>query len=123
MLDGSKTPNELIEDRLNSWLNNPPDYYTVTEVYDRLSELKRRARLYRGDISRIEDEVSIEVDKPRSTEAKKRKLEATAGIVAELVLLEAEIEYYSEQAKKFEYIRGMFASSSFALKTRNDILR
>lgn len=121
MLNGQKTADDLIVERLNGWLNNPPDFWEVSEVYDNLAEYKRRARLLRRDIARAEDEVALTVDKPRSNDAKKAKLEATAELSDELAKLEADIEYLDTKAKKLEYMRSMFASSTYALKARNDI--
>lgn len=121
LLNGEKTPNDLIVERLNGWLNNPPDFYDVTAVYDNLANLKKKARLLRGDIKRIENEISKTVDKPRSNEAKLAKLEATEQIEEHLTIIEADIEYYEMKAKKLEYMRSMFASSTYALKARMDI--
>lgn len=121
LLNGDKTPDDIIVERINGWLNNPPDFFDVSAVYDTLADLKRKARTLRGDIKRIENEVAKTVDKPRSNEARIAKVEATEQLEETLTLVEADIEYYEMKAKKLEYMRSMFASSSYALKARLEI--
>lgn len=121
LLNGDKTPDDLIIERINKWLDNPPDFYDVTAVYDTLADLKRQARLLRGDIKRIENEVAQTIDKPRSNEAKLAKIQATEQLEETLTVVEADIEYYEMKAKKLEYARSMFASSTYALKARIEI--
>lgn len=121
LLNGDKSPNDIIVERLNGWLNNPPDFYDVSEVYDKLADLKQRARLTKRQIAKHEAEIDMEEDRPRSNEVKKRKIGATQHLVDGLALLEADIEYYEMKAKKLEYMRSMFASSTYALKARTDI--
>src|SRR5688572_65546 len=106
---------------LREWLTNPPDFWDVNNVYDTLGDLKKRARLLRRRINATEDEIDIEVDKPRSNEVKKRKLEATRAMADELAEVEANIEYGEMQAKKLEFAKTMFQSSGYILKSRTDL--
>lgn len=116
-----KTPDQIINEKLNSWLHNPPDYYTVAGIYDTLSNLKKRARIVKGEIAAIERSITAESDKPKSNDVRKKQIVATEELHAELTDLEANIEYFDAQAKKVEYMRSMFASSTFALKSRLEI--
>lgn len=116
-----KTPNQVIEDRLNSWLENPPDYYTVVNAFDTLGNLRKQARVLRRQITEIEDKLTIDADKPRGAEVKKQIIIHTQDLQEELATIEAEIEVYDVRVKKLEYIRHMYASSTFALKAKTDM--
>lgn len=118
-----RTADDILVERLHTWITESPDYYDVAEVYDRLADLKKQARLLRRDINATETEIDIEVDKPRSTEVKKRKLDATAALVETLAVIEADIEWYEMKAKKYEYMRGMFQSAGYVLKSRAELVK
>jgi len=120
-LTDQKTPDQIIHDKLNSWLQNPPDYHTVCTVYDMLGQLRKRARVVKGEIATIERSITAESDKPKSNDVRKKQIVATEELQTELTNLESEIEYYEAQAKKLEYMKAMFSSSTFAMRSKLEI--
>jgi hypothetical protein len=121
LLNGDKSPNDIIIEKINNWLSNPPDYYDVATVYDELAVLKRDVVLLRRQIKKAEEEIAQGVEKPRSNEAKIAKIQATRELLDTLASLESRIEFLEMNAKKLEYQKAMFSSSSYALKVRLEI--
>lgn len=109
---GSEVDN-VLQRKLEPWINNPPEYETMIETYKRLGRLKSDIRLIKRDIERVEDSISVDVDKPRSNEAKKRKLSATNDLRDRLAELEAELELVDAEVKALEFMKTMFNASNY----------
>lgn len=117
-----KSANQVIIDRMNSWLDNPPDYYDVTDVFDRLGALKKKARLLKAEITMRENRITLQSAKPKGNDAIREKIEATQDLVFDLNLIEADIDELEIKAKRLEYMKTMFNSSSYAVKLRSELL-
>jgi hypothetical protein len=102
-----------LQQRLEPWVNNPPDYTVMVETYKSQGRLKAKIRLIKREIERTEDDISVEVDKPRSNEAKKQKLAATSHLRDELADLEAELELVESDVKALEFMKTMFNAANY----------
>jgi hypothetical protein len=109
-----------LQTKLNVWLLNPPDYYDVTEAYTEYGRLRAAIKRKEREISRAEDIITIEIDKPRSNEAKVAKLTATATLRDELSELEAEYAIIEAQIKVLEFMKSMFSAATYSTKVRTD---
>lgn len=109
-----------LQSRLEPWLNDIPDYFDVRDAYTEQGRLKARIRRVSRDIERKEDEVSIEVDKPRSNEAKIAKLRATSVMKDELAELEAELAVVDSSVKLLEYRLKMYNASNYRTRIQLD---
>lgn len=109
----SETVETALAKKLEPWINNPPEYITMINTYKAHGRLKAHIRLKKRDIERAEELVTAEIDKPRSNEAKKAKLEATATLKDELAELEAELEIVDAEVKALEFMKTMFNASNY----------
>lgn len=117
--------NDSIKDALGSkleqWLNNPPDLYEMDEAYTNYGKLKALVRKIQRQIEAIEDEIMLEQDKPRSNEARKAKLTATASLKDTLANAEADLAIAETEVKKLEYRRSMFSAAIYRTKLTYEI--
>ena len=115
-----QTNNGVIENtiskQLEPWVNNPPAYETMIETYKKQGRLKAAIVRLKREIQRIEDQVSVDIDKPRSNEAKKAKLEATAEEKDKLSELEAELEIVDTDVKILEFQKTMFNAANYRMR-------
>lgn len=112
---------EELSRRLSGWINNPPDYYDTSETYQKIGELKAAIIRKKGAINRAEKLALMEEDRPRSNEAKKRKVDATLHLEDELVELEATLVVYEAKAKQIDTAKSMYVASTYALKATMSI--
>lgn len=109
----SETVETALAKKLEPWINNPPEYIVMIETYKQHGRLKSQIRLKKRDIERAEEQVTAEQDKPRSNDAKKAKLEATAKLKDHLAVLEAELEIIESEVKALEFMKTMFNASNY----------
>jgi seryl-tRNA synthetase len=112
-LSGDLTPDDILRKKLEPWINNPPEYSTMIETYKALGRIKAAIARKKREIERAEELVTVEIDKPRSNEAKKAKLSATADLKDELSELEAELEVIDAEVKALEFMKVMFNASNY----------
>jgi hypothetical protein len=98
---------------LETWVQNCPDYYEVTQAYKGYGRLKQMIILKEREIERIEHQIASEEDKPRSNAARARKITETAVLLDELAELKA-------QFAELEFSKSMFASAAYTIKMRFD---
>lgn len=104
-----------LSQKLEPWVNNPPDYKMMVETYKQYGRLKATITRKKREIERAEEQVTIEVDRPRSNEAKVAKLNATSTLKDELTEIEAELAECEADVKALEFMKSMFASSNFRM--------
>ena len=109
----ANTPDEVLRRKLEPWINNPPEYETMIETYKSLGRIKAAIARKKREIERAEELVTVEVDRPRSNEAKKAKLSATSELKDELSELEAELEVIDAEVKALEFMKVMFNASNY----------
>ncbi len=112
---------QTLEERLDPWLKNPPDYYDVTESYRVKGLLESSIKLKEREIARAEELVTIDQDRPRSNEAKKAKLEATSKLKDELAELQSQHAIIDSEVKALEFRLKMFSAATYSTKVRFDI--
>ena len=105
---------------LETWVQNCPDYYEVTQAYRGFGRLKQLIILKERDIERIEQQIAVEEDKPRSNVARSRKISETSALLDELAELKAQFAEHEAYVKSLEYSKSMFASSAYTIKMRFD---
>lgn len=105
---------------LETWVQNCPDYYEVTQAYKGFGRLKQLIILKERDIERIEQQIAVEEDKPRSNVARSRKILETSTLLDELAELKAQFAEHEAYVKSLEYAKSMFASSAYTIKMRFD---
>jgi chromosome segregation ATPase len=105
-----------VQAKLNDWLGKVPDYYEVVEAYENYGELKAQIVLVKRQIGKALE--SLDIEKPRSNEAKKKKDKATAELNDTLADLEARLARVEAQVKRLEYIKTMFNAASYATKIK-----
>jgi hypothetical protein len=105
---------------LETWVQNCPDYYEVTQAYKGFGRLKQLIILKERDIERIEQQIAVEEDKPRSNVARSRKISETSTLLDELAELKAQFAEHEAYVKSLEYAKSMFASSAYTIKMRFD---
>ena len=105
---------------LETWVQNCPDYYEVTQAYKGFGRLKQLIILTERDIERIEQQIAVEEDKPRSNVARSRKISETSTLLDELAELKAQFAEHEAYVKSLEYAKSMFASSAYTIKMRFD---
>jgi hypothetical protein len=105
---------------LETWVQNCPDYYEVTQAYKGFGRLKQLIILKERDIERIEQQIAVEEDKPRSNVARSRKISETSTLLDELAELKAQFAEHEAYVKSLEYAKSMFASSAYSIKMRFD---
>jgi hypothetical protein len=108
--------------RVSDWLENPPDYYDMTATYQRLGELRAKVIKLKREIERIEEQVSIEAERPRSNEARSRRLQATSVLKDSLSDFEAEAAIQETLVKSLEYRKSMYASIAYTTKLRLEVI-
>lgn len=107
---------DVVQERINQWLGEIPDYYHVVDSYDTLGKIKEEIILLKRTIAReIEN---LDLEKPRSNEAKKRKEEATSHLYDQLAALESQAAALEQRIKKLEYIKSMFSSCTYAARIK-----
>jgi hypothetical protein len=111
----------LPKNKVNEWLENVPDYHDMTECYATLGRLKAEIILLKREIERVEEQVSIEADKPRSNETRSKRLQATAILKDKLADCEANISQWEMHAKSLEFHKSMFASAAYTTKIRLEV--
>lgn len=107
--------------KLRPWLEEPPDFYNVEQSFRLLGDLKSLIVKKKREIERIEDAIAVESDRPRSNEAKQKKLGSTVTHRDELADLESQLAIVEQTVKHLEYRKTMFNAASFALKTTMDL--
>ncbi len=110
-----------IFDKLDPWLRNPPDYYETKQAYMKLGQCKALIKRKEREISRAEELITAEIDRPRSNEAKVAKLKATATMKDELAELEAEFAVVESEVKALEFMKSMFSSAMYRMKMQNEL--
>lgn len=108
--------------RAIDWLENPPDYYDMTTAYQRLGELRAQVIKLKREIERIEEQVSIAEERPRSNEARSRRLQATSILKDSLADTEAETAIQEAVIKSLEYRKSMYASVAYTTKLRLEVI-
>lgn len=111
----------LPKNKVNEWLDNVPDYHDMTECYKHLGVCKSEIILLKREIERAEEQVSIEADKPRSNEARSKRLQATTVLKDKLADCEANVIQWEMHAKSLEYRKSMFASAAYTTKIRLEV--
>jgi hypothetical protein len=107
---------DMLLQKLEPWVNNPPNYYEMKESYDAYGKLRAAIKRKEREIARAEESVTIDNDKPRSNEAKKAKLNATATLKDELAELEAELAIVESEVKALEFLKTMFQAATYRTK-------
>jgi len=102
--------------KLEPWINNPPEYTIMVETYKAYGRCKADIRYKKREIERVEDEITSEIEKPRSNEAKKAKLSATSELKDQLTTLEANLEILEAEVKALEFMKSMFSSSNYRMR-------
>ena len=103
---------------LETWVNNAPDYYEVTQAYKGYGRLKQMIILKEREIERIEHQIASEEDKPRSNAARSRKIMETSSLLDDLAELKAQFAEHEAYIKSLEYHKSMFASAAYTIKMR-----
>lgn len=111
----------LPKNRINEWLDNVPDYYDMTKAYEELGNIRAKIILIKREIERVEEQVSIEAERPRSNEARSRRLQATAVLKDSLADAEAKAVIQEALVKTYEYRKSMFASAAYTAKIRLEV--
>jgi len=107
--------NELAT-KLSPWMKNPPDYADVSEAYTKRGELQaKRAKLER-EIRRVENNVVLTADRPRSNDTRMLKLEATYLLQDELAELDAQLAIVENRIRLLEFRKEMFKTASYQHK-------
>lgn len=106
--------------KLDTWLQNIPDYSTVSEAYHVNAEIKSRMAKIRREIEKT-DEDAIKDLKPRSNEARITRQQATRALRDELSQLEQALCESENEIRLLEYQKGMFSSATY-VKRMKDIL-
>lgn len=115
------TIGDQINNKLDPWLRNPPDFDDVSSAYKKRGLLKARKERLLREISRAEDDVVLDSNNPRSNTTRIAKLEATKPLRDELAEICAEIEINDSDVKLLEYRRDMLKIANYQLKNTMDI--
>lgn len=116
----SDSADMTIAKKLEPWINNPPDYYEVIEAYKEMGRINAAIKRKQREISRAEENVTAEIDRPRSNDAKKAKLAATVTLKDELADLEADFAIVEAQVKALEFMKVMFNASNYRTRLAVD---
>lgn len=114
------SPDITIAQRLEPWINNPPDYYQMIEAYKELGRLNAAIKRKQREIAKAEESVTVDIDRPRSNDAKKAKLNATVTLKDELAELEALAAVADSEVKALEFMKVMFNASNYRTRLAND---
>jgi len=121
-INGSATGNSnedtsvVANHKLQHWLENPPDLSEMLEVYDTYAYIKAAIIRKKREIKVVEDEISLEIDRPRSNEAKRAKMQATKSLEDDLAGLEEEFVYAEIAVKKIEFRKSMYQNATYTIK-------
>lgn len=115
------TSRDVMFDKLNPWIKNPPDFDDVTQAYKNRGKLQAKRVRVLGQIESIESSIIAESDKPRSNETRIHKLVATKKLRNELIELDAEIAMNENEVKLLEFRRAMFSAANYQLKNTMDL--
>ena len=107
------TVESVLQQKLEPWINNPPDYYEMITTYKKYGKINAAIKRKQREISRIEEQITSEIDRPRSNDARKAKLNATATLKDELTELEAQLAEIESEVKALEYMKVMFNASNY----------
>lgn len=113
MFGDTVTPSDIVRQKLSPWLNNPPDYHDVKDTYEQFGKIRAAIRTLEREISKIEDKIGAESDKPRGNDTKKAKVEATTELKDKLAVLEAQCMELEAHIKFLEYAKVMYNAASF----------
>ena len=116
----SDSADMTIAKKLEPWINNPPDYYEMIEAYKEMGRINAAIKRKQREISRAEENVTAEIDRPRSNDAKKAKLAATVTLKDELADLEADFAIVEAQVKALEFMKVMFNASNYRTRLAVD---
>jgi multidrug resistance efflux pump len=108
-----ETVDTVLQQKLEPWINNPPEYDIMIETYKRQGRLKSQIRIVKRNIERAEELITSEIDRPRSNEAKVKKLNATATLKDQLAEYESELEIIESEVKALEFMKTMFNASNY----------
>lgn len=109
-----------LQQKLEVWVNNPPDFDEMHTMYKEFGRLKALIKRKEREITRVEDGITAEIDKPRSNEAKKAKLNATTRLKDDLAELEAEYAIIESEVKALEFMRSMFNAANYRMRLLHD---
>jgi hypothetical protein len=111
----------LPRSKIHEWIDNVPDYYDMTKAYETLGELRAQIIRLKREIERVEEQVSIEAERPRSNEARSRRLQATSILKDSLADIEAKTAIQETLVKSLEYRKSMFSSAAYTAKLRLEV--
>lgn len=111
----------LPRDKISDWVTNVPDYYDMTTAYAYLGELRAKVIRLKREIERVEEQVAIQNERPRSNQARAERLQATALLKDTLADAEAETAIQEALIKSLEYRKAMFASATYSAKLRFEV--
>jgi hypothetical protein len=94
----------------------------MTSTYKRLGELRAQVIKLKREIERVEEQVSIEAERPRSNETRSRRLQATTVLKDSLADIEAETAIQETLVKSLEYRKSMYASMAYTTKLRLEVI-
>lgn len=117
--DGMQEIMNDIKNKLDFWLNNPPDYHDMHDVYTRYGKLRGKITLLKRRIQRTEEIIMEDIEKPRSNEAKKMKINATAQMLDTLAGYESELCELEAEIKILEFQKTMFNAATFRSRMEN----
>jgi len=106
---------------LEPWINNPPSYHEMRQMYAEYGRLRAAIRRKQREIDRAEEAVVAEADRPRSNDAKKAKLAATSTLKDELAELEAQLAIVESEVKALEFMKTMFNAANYRTRLTVDI--
>lgn len=118
----SDNADTIIAQKLNPWLNQPPDYYDTEQAYKELGRLNAAVKRKQREITRAEEQVMEEQTKPRSNEARKAKLHATTTLKDELAVLEQELAIIEADIKLLEFKKSMFSSAIYRTRMMTEFV-
>ena len=119
-----KQPNDatdVLMKRLEVWVNNAPDYFEMRDIYKKYGITRAAITRKKRDIDRTEELITAEIDRPRSNDARKAKLNATAVLKDELAELEADLALIESEVKALEFMKTMFSSANYRTKLQMDL--
>jgi len=121
MFGDTLTADEILKKHLDPWLNKIPDFFDVSNAYELVGKLKAQEIRKKRDIADAEDAITIEMDRPRSNETKKAKLQATNALRGDLLEIQAQLAEAEMQLKLLEYRKTMFTSAIYRMKLQYEL--
>lgn len=110
-----------VQNKLDFWLENPPDYHDMHTAYTQYGKLRGKITLLKRQIQKTEEVIMEDVEKPRSNEAKKLKINATSEMLDTLSRYEAELAEIESTIKILEFQKTMFNAASYRNHMENKI--